>query len=359
MTRAEKVAPPLTFEEISCEWLTHALSQRYPGVEVTSFTFDSGMHTTSSKARLRLQYNDAGQRAGLPPQMYIKGGFDPRVLKRIWGGLAIEVRFFTEIAPELKINIPKCYYAEFDDKSRQGIVLLEDLTERGATFGAPNRPITPDRVAAMLELMGEYHGRWWNDPRLGKYTAQKEPLRVFMKWQLRRSWWNQVMDMPAAAYMPAGMRDGDLVERAVDRLWELNDSQPQTYAHADLHLGNTFYEADSAPGILDWQCSMPGRWGHDVSYFMTCALSIEDRRANERELLRHYLGALGTYCDQAPSFDEAWLEHRRQMMHGLAVAVPTPHEQMPEANTILYSYRFSQAAEDLDVLDALGIKRSN
>jgi len=25
----------------------------------------------------------------------------------------------------------------------------------------------------------------------------------------------------------------------------------------------------------------------------------------------------------------------------------------------LYSYRFSQAAEDLDVLDALGIKRSN
>jgi hypothetical protein len=102
---------------------------------------------------------------------------------------------------------------------------------------------------------------------------------------------------------------------------------------------------------------MPGSWGHDVTYFMTCALSIEDRRANERDLLRHYLQVLGTYCDHAPSFDEAWLEHRRQTMHGLAVAVPTPHEQMPEANTILYSYRFSQAADDLDVLDALGIKR--
>ena len=152
MLTDEKIPLPLTFEEISSEWLTQALSQRYPGVEVTSFAIDSGMHTTSSKARLHLQYNDAGQRAGLPPQMYIKGGFDPRVLKRIWGGLAIEVRFFTEIAPELKINIPRCYFAQFDEKSRQGIVLLEDLTARGATFGAPNRPVTPDRVAAMLEL---------------------------------------------------------------------------------------------------------------------------------------------------------------------------------------------------------------
>ena len=65
MMAAEKILPPLTFEEISREWLTQALSQRYPGVEVTSFTFDSGMHTTSSKARLRMQYNEAGQRAGL------------------------------------------------------------------------------------------------------------------------------------------------------------------------------------------------------------------------------------------------------------------------------------------------------
>lgn len=38
------------------------------------------------------------------------------------------------------------------------------------------------------------------------------------------------------------------------------------------------------------------------------------------------------------------------------LSVPTAHEQMPEANTILYSYRFLQAAEDLDVFVALGIK---
>lgn len=54
MTTVEQIPLPDTFDEISCEWLSQALSQRYPGVEVTSFTVDSGIHTTSSKARLRL-----------------------------------------------------------------------------------------------------------------------------------------------------------------------------------------------------------------------------------------------------------------------------------------------------------------
>lgn len=346
---------PLAFEEITCEWLSQALSQRYPGVEVTSCTCDSQMHTTSSKARLRLAYNDVGQRAGLPASMYIKGGFSPRTLKRIWGGFAIEVRFFQEIAPQMRVNIPRCYFAQVDEKSRQGIVLLEDLSARGCTFGSPNRPVPPDRVAAMLELMAKYHGQWWNHPRLPQYAAAKEPLHIFMRWQLRREWWNKVMEMPAAAYMPSELRNGDLIERAMERLWELNELQPQTYVHADPHLGNSYFETDGTPGLLDWQCSMRGPWAHDVSYFMTCALSIEDRRANERELLKQYLGALRAAGGEAPSFDQAWLEHRRQMMHGLSVAVPTAHDQMSEANTILYSYRFSQAAEDLEVMQSLDL----
>ncbi|MEO8298894.1 MAG: hypothetical protein ABI574_13915 [Burkholderiales bacterium] len=187
---------PLEFEDISCEWLSQALSQRYPGVEVISFTCDGEMHTTSSKARLRLMYNDVGQRAGLPAAMYIKGGFSPQVLKRVWGGLAIEVRFFAEIAPQIPVNIPRCYFAQIDEKSRQGIVLLEDLSARGATFAVPSRPLSPDRVAAMLELMAKFHGQWWNEPRLPQYAAFKEPMHSYMKWMLRRDWWDKVMDMP-------------------------------------------------------------------------------------------------------------------------------------------------------------------
>ena len=74
--------------------------------------------------------------------------------------------------------------------------------------------------------------------------------------------------------------------------------------------------------------------------------------------LLHYLSSLRASRCEPPSCDQAWLEHRRQMMHGLAVAVPTAHDQMSEANTIAYSYRFSQAAEDLDTLQSLGLKRS-
>lgn len=349
---------PLTLPEISCEWLSEALSGSCPGVEVTAFECDGEMHTTSSKARLRLSYNEAGRRAGLPASMYIKGGFNRRVLKRIWSALAIEVRFFIEAAPEMDVNIPRCHFARIDEESRQAIVLLEDLSARSVSFGVLTDPISPDRVAAMLELMAKYHGHWWGDPRLPRYASWKEPMHLYMKWQLRRDWWEKVLEMPQGELMPPGLRDPDLLERAIDTLWEMNERLPQTFVHGDPHLGNTFFERDGAPGLLDWQCSMRGPWVHDVSYFITCALAVDDRRAHERNLLRHYLDALAASGGEPPGFDAAWLEHRRQMMHGLPMFVPSAPDQGPEAWTVAASRRFQAAAEDLDVLESLGLKRS-
>ncbi|MDO8703829.1 MAG: phosphotransferase [Sulfuricaulis sp.] len=349
---------PLEFQDISCAWLSEALAQRYPGVEVTAFERDGEMHSTSSKARLRLTYNEAGQRAGLPASMYIKGGFNRRVLKRVWGALAIEVRFFMEVAPELNVNIPRCYFAQIDEQSRQGIVLLEDLTARGVSFGVLTEPLTPDRVATMLELMARYHGHWWNDPRLSRYADFKVPMHLYMKWQLRRDWWERMLEMPQAAHLPAELRDADLMERAVDTLWELNERMPQTYVHGDPHLGNTYFEKDLSPGLLDWQCSMRGPWAHDVSYFIAGVLDVEDRRSHERDLLKHYLAALRAAGGEPPDFDSAWLEHRRQMMHGLPMFTPTDPNQGPEAWTVAASHRFQIAAADLDVLESLGLKRS-
>jgi aminoglycoside phosphotransferase (APT) family kinase protein len=149
-----------------------------------------------------------------------------------------------------------------------------------------------------------------------------------------------------------------VVERALETLWELNERQPQTFVHGDTHLGNWYFEADLAPGLLDWQCCMRGPWAHDVSYFITCALSVEDRRAYERDLLKQYLGDLRAAGGEPPSFDQAWLEHRRQMIHGLPMTVPSAPSQFSQTNLLAYSYRFSQAAADLEALQSLGLKRS-
>ena len=57
----------------------------------------------------------------------------------------------------------------------------------------------------------------------------------------------------------------------------------------DLHLGNLFLNAAGLPCLLDWQLVQRGMWYVDVGYHIASTLTVEDRRASEHELLRHYL----------------------------------------------------------------------
>ena len=58
--------------------------------------------------------------------------------------------------------------------------------------------------------------------------------------------------------------------------------------HGDPHIGNLF-DDDGRTGFLDWGIINVGAPMRDVSYFLTMAMSIDDRRVHERDLLRHYL----------------------------------------------------------------------
>ena len=92
---------------------------------------------------------------------------------------------------------------------------------------------------------------------------------------------------------------------------------PRTVIHGDPHIGNLF-DDHGRTGFLDWgliKVSTPMR---DVSYFLTMAMAIDDRRAHERDLLRHYLEVRDAAGGTAITFDEAWLEHR------LLAAYPVP-----------------------------------
>ena len=62
--------------------------------------------------------------------------------------------------------------------------------------------------------------------------------------------------------------------------------------HADTHSGNSYLDEDGRACWLDWQIVQRGNWATDISYHLATVLDIEDRRAHEAELLRHYLGEL-------------------------------------------------------------------
>src|SRR3546814_3583583 len=69
-----------------------------------------------------------------------------------------------------------------------------------------------------------------------------------------------------------------------------------------------------------------GHHMHDVNYLITTALSIEDRRSHERELLGYYLDRLkaGGVTD-APHFEDAWREYRRTLVWGVYIGRSEEH----------------------------------
>jgi aminoglycoside phosphotransferase (APT) family kinase protein len=134
-------------------------------------------------------------------------------------------------------------------------------------------------------------------------------------------------------------------------MFAADETLPTTLVHGDPHLGNTFREPDGRIGFVDWQGAAVGAYIWDATYFLTGALTVEDRRGAERDLLRLYLDRLAGGVVEAPGFDDAFLAHRRHMMHGF-LSILTPDQMQPDHFARAMGLRFAQAADDLETLRA-------
>jgi len=115
---------------------------------------------TSTKIRVRLEYNETGRKARLPPTMIVKGGFEAHSAA-MQGMYLKEIRFYRDVAPFVEINIPNCYYAGGDPESYQSIVIMEDLRAKQAVFCHARQPQNYAQVARCLDSMVRFHAQTW------------------------------------------------------------------------------------------------------------------------------------------------------------------------------------------------------
>ena len=183
-------------------------------------------------------------------------------------------------------------------------------------------------------------------------TVGSELYRPYVQTYFTDEYWDSYMDQPPTRGFSDELRDMRRVERAVHRLWQLDDADTLSVSHGDPHMGNTYWIDDGPLRFLDWQTVNLSPWSDDVAYFLVGALRVEDRRSSERDLLRHYLQVLGTTGAAAPAFDDAWLAYRRHHLHGLLFALCPPEMQSPEI-CLQMGDRYAAAAVDHDSLGAL------
>ncbi len=343
---------PLSLDEVTPQWLTHALAERFPGVKVAGIDRDREFFGTAASARLYLSY--APGSAPGPASVHVKGGFDDTWRKRVWMALHQEVRFYREFAPDVALNLAEVYYAARDD-SPQGLLVMEDLAARGVSFGQNLLPVTPDHVATVLEQVAGLHATWWGSPRLTSIRGWSEPQRIFLKYLFRPKHWEILANWTNGDLLVEAVGTAENAIAMLEALWAWCDAQPATLVHGDLHGGNIFYEPDGRPGFLDWQLCFAGTYSHDMAWIIVTALDVEQRRAYERDLVRTYRDALRGAGGPAPAPDDMWEAYRRQMAHAIASYGAVPRDQGPVPVLEEAGKRVFTAAIDHDVLAALGI----
>lgn len=352
-------ALPLTVEAIDADWLTAALRERHPGIAVTSVVRDAALQGTGTKVRVHVEYDAAGRRAGLPRTLIVKGGFSAH-RELMYDVYELEARFYGSLAPTLGMRVPECYYAAFDATVRQGIVILEDLDARGVRFCRVQQPMDFAQARAQLEQLARLHAYAWpgRTNAAPAWARPHDPLPegtegAYQRGQLVPEVYAHYMGLPRGVAVSRLFHDRDRMEAAMERLRVIDRESPRCLLHTDPHLGNLYFDADGAAGVLDWQSVRVGPWAHDVCYQLVSSLDIADRPRWEDPLLNAYLEALRRHGVTPPSFDDAFEAYRLHHVYGLYYWLVNPVEFQVEVNNCAIAPRFAAAALDHGTFEAL------
>lgn len=353
-----ELAVPTALADIDAGWLTAALGVRYPGTTVTSVFTGTVITGTATKLRLLLTYDETGHERLLPPTLWLKAGLEAHsgALTSIYAG---EAYFYRDLAANLDSGCPIAYFAHVDPDHGRSALLLEDLLARHVKFGNPVNPISIRQASKVLEVLAKLHARYWNDPALTRFAWLANGGALTRSGAIEQLFtpaiWQQAMDLPRSQFAKGWLRNRERVRDALMNLLAEDARNAHCLVHGDAHVGNLCFDQNDVPSYIDWQTVMAGYWAHDVAYFMVTALTIEDRRHSERDLLRHYLAMLTQYRSSAsmvvPEFDTAWLDYRRHALYAFGWTLCLPQWQ-PEEACQACSERACAAIDDLDSLGA-------
>jgi hypothetical protein len=397
---------PSSLDGLTPEIMTALLAEQRPEVRVTSVNViqsanrGDGIASTADRVALELAYEGD---VGLPARMLLKTVLLHRGLRfgqsaiqmtgkvfdflgslpfgsrlRPWLFSAIgayqrryphapdamyinEVRFYRSIRGSLSIEAPECFGSVFDETHRSFGVLMEDLTLRGARFPNALTRVTVEEIRGLVATLAALHARYWQSPAFASelqwlatpIAGGMYPVFQALGLDLIR---NQVETNAYKAEAIAPL--GKTVDELWDALWkaqEIMAAGPQTLLHGDPHIANTYLLSGDRGGFLDWQLMVRGRWAHDFAYLLITGLVSDDRRKQERDLLRFYLEELQRHgVESPPEQNEAWLRYRQAAIWGLVIGwLITPTENYGEAITAANISRLVAAVQDLETLEAL------
>ncbi|MGE0858059.1 MAG: phosphotransferase [Gammaproteobacteria bacterium] len=355
---------PLAWDLITPEWLTDTLIGAGKAEQVVGYRLDEQDEGTASRRRIFLEYNAAGRAAGLPATVFGKSTqhLENRFIIGMNGGIEAEVTFYQAVRPRLDIEAPRALHARFDASSLNSIILLHDMRDE-VTFCPYDQPMTLDLARSQMRVLATLHAAYYQSPELATTLAPWNDWEVYFAITAKEAGFEQACQRgfaEARDVVPPALfaHEAEIWPATVEAI-ALHSRLPRMLVHSDVHLKNWYVAAPDRMGLTDWQCSCKGHWSRDLSYCISTALTVEQRRAWEKELLTYYLELMHAKGVPAIAFDDAWLAYRAQMFPALAWWTGTlgqPPEapaMQPRAASLTFIERMANAVHDLDSLRAV------
>lgn len=328
--RARRTALPRAATDVAPNWLSRVLESVHPGVRVSTCELLDDHSGTTSRARLALRYAAKGNGPPPPKTLFLKLTPRARMQRLFLAATGIgqnEVRFYRTVREGLPVLAPRVHGIVVAGPDRQFVLVLEDLVARGARLATIGDRVTEQDVARILDAMATLHATYWESPRFRGDLAWLpcyENRRADMPWE--RFMTGQMVGLAERRFEETL---GEPLTRAAaaiiqhrDRLEQLWSEGPRTFVHGDAHVGNLFFMGDEV-GFLDWQVCARAPGMRDVSYLLCNSLGSDLREKHERDLIRGYLDGLVDRGVAAPSFDEAWRQHRLFALYAFIAAAFT------------------------------------
>ena len=312
---------PGSVAEITPQWLTAVLCKT-PGAKVLNVKLTGGDAGSSTRQGLELTLNAEAQQAGIPTRLFTKSA--PTFVQRMFLGLSDasqgEIVFYTRIRPQLDIEAPRGYHACMDHSSWRSMTLMDDIdTSKGSKFISTETYIDKSMMADLLGNMAKWHAVFWNSPQLTKELAWVRTTAQFLADMNKYISFKGRALLAMEKYpqlLPADMHgQGEALWDAVQASYQIDLRQQATFLHGDAHIGQTYITREGRMGYSDWQLIQRGSWAADFAYGIASALTIEDRRKWENDLLRGYLDALHAAGGPRLDLDAAWLSYRQHTLY--------------------------------------------
>jgi len=314
---------PRSPTEITADWLTSALREGGAITEgrvtaVTPRPVGAGAGFLGQLAMLKVEYDASGP-AGPASMVFKVPTLDPggREVSNLFRFYEREINFYREVAPEMLIRTPRCYYSYMDIPGDNYVLLLEDLNP--ARFGDEVKTCSAEDAERAIRSLAEYQKVWWQNPRLEALDWMpyvNAPVHQSAEQSYNEAWepfCQAFGDAVPAAVMPTC----ETMKTHVIDLLNIFEPPPRTIIHGDYRLDNLFFDHPdgSAVAAIDWQIASRGRGMFDVAYFLSSSLDPEPRRAHEQRLVRLWYDIVTDGGSKEYTWDEALLNYRQGVLY--------------------------------------------